>query len=60
MKKMRKIVILLAAVMAAVLLGGCGNFDASGYIKALLDNSYKNDSTAFVEEKVGTDRKSVV
>ena len=54
MKKMRKIVILLAAVMAAVLLGGCGNFDASGYIKALLDNSYKNDSTAFVEEKVGT------
>ena len=49
MKKMRKIAILLAAAMLAAILGGCGSFDASGYIKALLDNSYKNE-----------DRKSVV
>lgn len=55
MNKMRKVVVLLAAVMAAAVLGGCGNsFDASGYVKALLDNSYKNDSTEFVEQKVGT------
>lgn len=54
MKKMRKIAILLAAAMLATVLGGCGSFDASGYIKALLDNSYKNDSAAFVEQKIGT------
>lgn len=54
MKTMKKISLLLAAVLAATMLVGCGSFDASGYIKALLDNSYKNDSTAFVEQKVGT------
>ncbi len=54
MKKMKKMSILLAAVVAATMLVGCGSFDASGYMKALLDNSYKNDSTAFVDQKVGT------
>ena len=54
MKKMRKAALLLAAMMMATLLCGCGSFDASGYIKALLDNSYKNDSTAFVDQKIGT------
>lgn len=54
MKKMKRISILLAAVLAATMLVGCGSFDASGYMKALLDNSYKNDSTAFVDQKVGT------
>ena len=53
--KVRKVAVLLAAAMVAVLLGGCGlSFDASGYVKALLDNSYKGDPTAFVEQKVGT------
>lgn len=56
---MRKAVVLLVAVMLAAVLGGCGNsFDASGYVKALLDNSYKNDSTAFVEQKVGTEEQA--
>ncbi len=54
MKKMKKMSILLAAVVIATMLVGCGSFDASGYMKALLDNSYKNDSTAFVDQKVGT------
>ncbi len=54
MKKVRKIMMLLAAMLVASVLVGCGSFDASGYIKALLDNSYKNDSAAFVEQKVGT------
>lgn len=54
MKTMKRWSLLLAAVLAATMLVGCGNFDASGYIKALLDNSYKNDSAAFVEQKVGT------
>lgn len=55
MKKMRKVTLLLIAIMTAAILGGCGNsFDASGYVKALLDNSYKGDSTEFVNQKVGT------
>lgn len=54
MKTMKRWSLLLVAVLAATMLAGCGNFDASGYIKALLDNSYKNDSAAFVEQKVGT------
>lgn len=55
MRKARKAAVWLAAVMAAVLLGGCGRqFDASGYVKALLDNSYKGDSAEFVAQKVGT------
>ncbi len=54
MKKMRKAALLLVAMMMATLLCGCGSFDASGYIKALLDNSYKNDSTDFVNQKIGT------
>lgn len=55
MKRMRKVALLLVAVLAAAMLGGCGSsFDASGYVKALLDNSYKGDSAEFVEQKVGT------
>ena len=52
MKTMKKCVaILLVAVTA---LTGCASFDASAYLKALLDNSYKNDSTGFVAQKIGT------
>lgn len=55
MRKMKKVMVLLAAMLVAAMLGGCGgSFDASQYVKALLDNSYKNDSEAFVKEKVGT------
>lgn len=58
MRKIKKISLLLAAVLTATMLVGCGSFDASGYIKALLDNSYKNDPTAFVEQKVGTEEQA--
>ncbi|MBD5521821.1 MAG: hypothetical protein HDR03_11510 [Lachnospiraceae bacterium] len=52
---MKKLSIIAACVALIGLLGGCGsNFDASGYVKALLDNSYKNDSTQFVSMKIGT------
>lgn len=56
MKKiMKKLALALAGVMTVGLLGGCGNtFDASAYTKALLDNSYKNDSTGFVQQNLGT------
>ncbi len=55
MKKMRKLVVLFVCVLAVSMLGGCGNkFDASAYLKALLDNSYKNDSSGIVDQKIGT------
>ncbi|MCI8483767.1 MAG: hypothetical protein HFH41_05460 [Lachnospiraceae bacterium] len=55
-KKHGKMVgLLLTAIMAAMLLVGCGNsFDASEYIQALLDNSYKGESESLVKQKVGT------
>lgn len=54
MKNMKKILLPLVAA-ATLLSGGCGKqFDAGNYVKALLDNSYKNDSTAFIEQEVGT------
>ncbi|MGN0305851.1 MAG: hypothetical protein ACI4D2_06820 [Lachnospiraceae bacterium] len=56
---MKKLALTLIAVLTAGLLAACGNsFDASRYINALLDNSYKNDSTAFVEMKIGTEEEA--
>lgn len=55
MRRMKKLTMTLVVVMMLGLLAACGkSFDAAGYTKALLDNSYKNDSTAFVEMKIGT------
>lgn len=52
---MKKLSIIAACLALIGLLGGCGSkFDASGYVKALLDNSYKNDSAQFVSMKIGT------
>lgn len=51
----RKLSIILACIMVVGILGGCGNsFDASAYLKALLDNSYKNDSSQLVSMKIAT------
>lgn len=58
MKRMKKVGLLLLALLTVSVLGGCGSFDASGYIKALLDNSYKGDSAAFVEQKVGDENQA--
>lgn len=55
MKNMRKLALLMVSVLMVSVFAGCGNsFDASAYVKAILDNSYKNDSTGLVEQKVGT------
>ena len=52
---MKKLSIVLACLLTVGMLGGCGTkFDAAAYTKALLDNSYKNDSTDFVSMKIGT------
>lgn len=51
----RTAAVLLAAAIAVMSVAGCGaSFDASAYLKAILDNSYKHDSTALVEQKLGT------
>lgn len=56
---MKKIAAMLVCILSAGMLGGCGSsFDASAYLKAVLDNSYKDDSTGFVEMKVGTAEQS--
>lgn len=56
---MKKIAAMLVCVVSVGLLGGCGStFDASAYLKAVLDNTYKNDSTGFVEMKAGTAEES--
>lgn len=52
---MKKIALMLVCVLTVGLLGGCGNsFDAAAYTQAILDNSYKNDSSQLVSQKVGT------
>lgn len=52
---MKKVALLMLSVLTLSLFAGCGNkFDASAYVKALMDNSYKNDSAAFVEMKIGS------
>lgn len=52
---MKKVALLMLSVLTLGLFAGCGKgFDASAYVKALLDNSYKNDSAAFVEMKIGS------
>lgn len=51
----KKLSIILVCAMLVGVLGGCGNsFDASAYLKALLDNSYKNDSSQLVSMKIAT------
>lgn len=51
----RRIKLILMCISMIVLMAGCGKkFDAGAYLSALLDNSYKNDSKAFVSQKIGT------
>ena len=51
---MRKISALCAGVLLLGTLAACSQFDASGYVKAILDNSYYNDATGIVEQEIGT------
>lgn len=53
-KMMKKVALIMSCIMMAGMLTGCAKFDASAYLSALLDNSYKNDSTALVELGIGT------
>lgn len=55
MRKKKIATLLLVFVMALGMFTGCGtSFDASKYLQAQLDNSYKNDSSLIVEQKIDT------
>ena len=58
-KMMKKLALIMSCIMMAGMLAGCAKFDASAYLAALLDNSYKNDSTALVELGIGTAEEAV-
>ncbi|MDD6481103.1 MAG: hypothetical protein PUF65_02330 [Lachnospiraceae bacterium] len=52
--RMKKSISLLAVCLLVVgILTGCGTkFDAGKYVQAQLDNSFKNDSSLIVEQKI--------
>lgn len=55
MKKITKILFLLIGVLLIGTVSGCtSDKSVKTYLQALLDASYKNDSGAFVEMKLGT------
>ena len=50
-----KIKVIVICAMLCSLLTACGKkLDAKGYLQAMLDLSYKGDSTAYVEMELGT------
>lgn len=55
LKKLRKSAVLFLIVICTWgSMTGCAKFDASAYVKAILDNSYLNDPTEFVKQNIGT------
>lgn len=59
MSKRKAIVLYLAVVLSLGMLTGCGKkMDASAYVKALLDNTYKNDPSGILEQKIGTEEEA--
>ena len=60
MKRRLRIFTVLALLLTALLtLCGCRQeFDASSYLKAILDNSYKHDPTAFLDQEIGTEEQT--
>ena len=57
--KLRKISVILLCIMLTTILSGCGNSpDMAGYISAILDNTFKNDSTKFVSMEIGTSEQA--
>lgn len=56
MKNIRNLLTVLIFVTVVGILGGCtSNKDISKYLEALLDTSYKNDISGFVDIKLGTE-----
>lgn len=58
-KIIQKIIFVLLFVFIIGSLGGCtSDDDVRTYLQALLDASYKNDSTAFLKMKLGTEEEA--
>lgn len=58
-KKKQLYLFLFAALFILLSFAGCGReFDASGYLKAILDNSYKHDPSAFLEQEIGSEEEA--
>lgn len=56
MKNIRNLLTVFIFVAVVGILGGCtSNKDISKYLEALLDTSYKNDISGFVDIKLGTE-----
>ena len=54
-KSYQKIIFLLISIVAVSTLSGCtSDKTVKNYLQALLDTSYKNDATIFVDMKLGT------
>lgn len=51
---MKKMSMILVGVLLISTFTACAKFDASAYVKAILDNSYYNDVTGILEQEVGT------
>ena len=57
-KMMKKVSVLFVGVLLLSTLAACAKFDASAYVKAILDNSYYNDPTGIVEQGIGTEEEA--
>lgn len=58
-KKGKLFTVIFTFLFLLLSAAGCGKeFDASGYLKAVLDNSYKHDPTAFLEQKIGSEEEA--
>ena len=55
---MKKMSALFAGVLVIGTLAACAKFDASAYVKAILDNSYYNDPSGIVEQGIGTEEEA--
>jgi len=59
---MKRVIRKMSAIFAGVLLlgtlAGCTKFDASAYVKAILDNSYYNNAAGIVELGIGTQEEA--
>lgn len=57
-RMMKKMSALFAGVLLIGTLAACAKFDASAYVKAILDNSYYNDPSGIVEQGIGTEEEA--
>lgn len=57
-KLMRKITVLLTGILLLTSLAACSKFDASAYVKAVLDNAYFNNATGILELGLSTEEEA--